>query len=792
METSAYFKEEEVEDIKPGFLTQSSDEQIFQSLFSFIEDRHTPEDDKLPPEGRENDNQDKVGEDNDGHEGEQDGEHVKAKRGKFRPANKGNILRVKNSVKRNIDIKKLISCENCDYKTDNKTLFKHHREGIHEGIVRFGCSLGDYKNFYKQNVKNHIKRHHPEQEVKIITIEKDSIKRTKEHQCHDCHYSTHSEKLFTYHVLNIHQGMKRFKCDVCDFKGFYQHNLKYHIKNHHKGQDVKIINMEAVKSSQGHIRKRNSKISNREKKIKYPCKLCDHLASSPGNLKKHTQIAHEKIKYPCNQCDYQATKSHLQRHIQSLHEKIKYKSEKEGKNKCTECLYSTDNKSLFRNHVSSVHQGIVRFTCDLCDYKSYHKASVRAHYNKYHLGSPVNILPVGREIKTNIGMTLSKGEPKNECHESRKALASMYDCADCNFSTNREQSLTHHKAVVHHGIVRFTCSFCDYQSYYRHLVRSHFANNHQGKEVKFKTIGCEKCQSEEPHEKCRNPESTLRKPRKNYHRNTTINGLDMSMKSFQCDSCNYSSSSESNLLRHVKVVHERTFRYQCGYCEYRNFRKQCLRVHMETTHRKEKEFKALSLECQLCKTEEKHPECKYEPWREMSEEDFKRRRVFSSQCTHCEQVFDNKSLRVKHFRESHPDKKVYNCDYCKYSTNYLPNLKDHVNSLHEKKTLHCCDRCDFKTSWKQLYHRHMRDEHGEHKKKSKHRTNGEPLLCDGCAFSTFSKVKFEYHRTSVHGTQKPFSCQYCGHSTFYAHNLDKHIQKIHTGKSTPQRKETKI
>ena len=104
METSAYFKEEEVEDIKPGFLTQSSDEQIFQSLFSFIEDRHTPEDDKLPPEGRENDNQDKVGEDNDGHEGKQDGEHVKAKRGKFRPANKGNILRVKNSVKRNIDI----------------------------------------------------------------------------------------------------------------------------------------------------------------------------------------------------------------------------------------------------------------------------------------------------------------------------------------------------------------------------------------------------------------------------------------------------------------------------------------------------------------------------------------------------------------------------------------------------------------------------------------------------------------------------------------------------------------
>ena len=41
--------------------------------------------------------------------------------------------------------------------------------------------------------------------------------------------------------------------------------------------------------------------------VKYPCKQCNHQASSKPNLAHHQRAVHQGVKKPCRQCIYQAT-----------------------------------------------------------------------------------------------------------------------------------------------------------------------------------------------------------------------------------------------------------------------------------------------------------------------------------------------------------------------------------------------------------------------------------------------------------------------------------------------------
>ena len=54
--------------------------------------------------------------------------------------------------------------------------------------------------------------------------------------------------------------------------------------------------------------------------VRYPCDLCDHQATQPGNLKKHKDSVHFKIKHKCHLCTLQFSQDgHLRKHLRLKH-----------------------------------------------------------------------------------------------------------------------------------------------------------------------------------------------------------------------------------------------------------------------------------------------------------------------------------------------------------------------------------------------------------------------------------------------------------------------------------------
>ena len=145
-------------------------------------------------------------------------------------------------------------------------------------------------------------------------------------------------------------------------------------------------------------------------------------------------------------------------------------------------------------------------------------------------------------------------------------------------------------------------------------------------------------------------------------------------------------------------------------------------------------------------------------------------------CSECDLTFKSATLRSEHFKHSHPGKNIYHCTHCDYGTNYLSNLKSHVNSLHEKISPHC-DKCNFTTTWNQSYHSHMREEHGVCQRKTKH--SSQKLSCKNCAFTTFYKTNLSKHNAQVHNQGKMYQCDKCELTTFYKHALLIHVKRKH-------------
>ena len=51
---------------------------------------------------------------------------------------------------------------------------------------------------------------------------------------------------------------------------------------------------------------------------KYPCDVCDFLATQKGSLRKHKQSVHEGNIYPCDACDFLVKTKRKQKKTQTI------------------------------------------------------------------------------------------------------------------------------------------------------------------------------------------------------------------------------------------------------------------------------------------------------------------------------------------------------------------------------------------------------------------------------------------------------------------------------------------
>ena len=137
---------------------------------------------------------------------------------------------------------------------------------------------------------------------------------------------------------------------------------------------------------------------------------------------------------------------------------------------------------------------------------------------------------------------------------------------------------------------------------------------------------------------------------------------------FQCNHCEYQSSSTSNLKKHIRSIHEHDGMFQCNHCEYISGCTSNLRKHIRSMH------EHVKYACNLCQ------------YQATSQSSLKRHKQSIHEgvkydCNQCNYQGTNQWLLKCHLK-SKLEGVRYSCQYCGYKAQRQDKLKYHCRSKH--------------------------------------------------------------------------------------------------------------
>lgn len=123
-----------------------------------------------------------------------------------------------------------------------------------------------------------------------------------------------------------------------------------------------------------------------KKKLKgETCPHCQKYFSDKKKVKQHVQRVHKQIKnHKCDVCEYRAhTKWDILRHIKANH--YGNKSDPKDLRICPDCGKVLKGNNHLNFHIKTKHLKLTKFSCDLCEFRSYGKYEIRSHIEIHHL-----------------------------------------------------------------------------------------------------------------------------------------------------------------------------------------------------------------------------------------------------------------------------------------------------------------------------------------------------------------------------------------------------------------------
>jgi len=151
-------------------------------------------------------------------------------------------------------------------------------------------------------------------------------------------------------------------------------------------------------------------------------------------------------------------------------------------------------------------------------------------------------------------------------------------------------------------------------------------------------------------------------------------------KTHQCPHCDHKSTNSSDLKRHIISVHTKDFPHKCEVCEKGFHRPSDLKKHSET-HKGKKIH-----QCRHCDFKTSDPFILSGHILSVHTKDL------PFKCKRCKRGFRQQTELKKHMK-THSGRKVYQCQYCEYSTTDASGFKRHVISIHTKDYPHRCEYC---------------------------------------------------------------------------------------------------
>ena len=171
-------------------------------------------------------------------------------------------------------------------------------------------------------------------------------------------------------------------------------------------------------------------------------------------------------KLNCDECPFTTKKrkrgvAKLTEHQEKVHQKVL-------PFQCEQCEYKFAYKRELDKHVSAVHMKIKPFLCNFCSYETAYKSQLSWHINIVHNKVKpflCEYCPYKTSQKRNLTL-------HNRCkHEMVKPIKCTYE--DCSYETISTSRLTTHIKFVHQKIKPFVCQLCPFATDTNYHLQNH-------------------------------------------------------------------------------------------------------------------------------------------------------------------------------------------------------------------------------------------------------------------------------------------------------------------------------